>query len=318
VVDPVGTVVPDVSFTATNLNTRERLPGSLASIRFLGEALGRPYEVVVAEGPSDDGATEWLQNETGADPRLRVVRTAERNRGRGRREAFEASLGRTVVPFDTSLAYDPSYVPILARFLSLGTAKMLFSEICALPRSTVAAVGGWRDLKGGEDIDLYARVAARFGVLAYPTGLRTAQSASLGSYARQMRYVRGGRLARARRMYAVQRDQLIASHATVGDLMAFNRTKSLPGRVGRFGFFALAALGAKLSPIPPADLGRNNYLLWREALFESFLSMEWKTFTPTGDPPRLPLTADEFEFLSQKSEVYRTNREALAPYLVVK
>ena len=315
---PVATGPPELSFTATNLNTLDRLPASLASIRALGEALGGSFEIIVADGPSDDGASEWLRRESAADPRLRVIATPGRNRGRGRRTAFEASVGRTIVPFDTSLAYDSGYGTILARYLSVGGPRMLFSEICALPRAAVEGAGGWRDLIGGEDVDLYARVVTKAGVIAAPTGASASQSANLGSYARQMRYVRGGRLSRWRRMYRVQRDQIVASHATVGDLMAFNRRKPFLPRVARAGFFSVCALGAKFSPIPPVRLGKNNYLVVREGLFASLLAQDWRAILPAKSPPRLPLTDDEMTFLESRSELYRANREALAPYLVRK
>lgn len=311
-------VPPVVSFCATNLNTADRLPASLASVRALGDSLRVPYEIVVADGPSDDGAEAWLAEQSARDPTLRVVRQTERNRGRGRRLAFEASRGRWVVPFDTSLVYDPSYGPILARYFALGSPKMLFSEIVALPRDSVEAAGGWRDLIGGEDVDLYARVISRFGVIAYPTGLPSSQSAKLGSYARQMRYVRGGRVARFRRILAVQRDQVIGSHATVADLMAFNRGKTLGRRVALRAFFSLAATAAKLSAIRPAELGRNNYLLVREAILESFLSGDWHTVAGGGAPPKLPLTEEEVGFLALRSASYRERRDDLAVFVVAK
>jgi hypothetical protein len=311
----VAAVVPLLSFCATNLNTRDRLEPSLSSIAALGGAVEGSYEIVVAEGPSDDGATEWLAAESGRNPRLHVVRHSARNRGYGRRRAFEASHGRWIVPFDTSLLYGVEYGRILARFAGFGSSKMLFSEICALPRATVEAAGGWRDLVGGEDVDLYARVISQFGVLAYPTGAPTSQSATLDSYSRQMRYVRGGRFARVRRMYAVQRDQMIASHATIGDLMAFNRMKPLRARLARRAFFTLAAVGAGLSAIRPVDLGTNNYLLVREGLFASLLAGDWKPLAPGGPPPRLPLTDDEFAFLEARSHFYRKHAAELAPFL---
>jgi glycosyl transferase family 2 len=311
-------VAPVVSFCATNLNTVDRLPGSLASVRALGELVAHPFEIVVADGPSDDGASTWLERESTADRRIRVVRNPERNRGRGRRLAFEASRGRWIVPFDTSLVYEPTYGPILVRYFGSGSTKMLFSEIVALPRDAVEAVGGWRDLIGGEDIDLYARVMARFGAIAYPTGAPASQSANLGSYARQMRYVRGGRLARFRRIYAVQRDQIIGSHATVSDLMAFNGSKPFARRAALWVFFTVAAIGARLSTIPPAELGRNNYLLVREALFQSFLANDWKSVAGDGPPPKLPLTEDEFAFLSVRSPMFRESRDELSRFLVPK
>jgi glycosyl transferase family 2 len=318
----VATPVPDVpvlvSFCATNLNTVDRLPGAVASIHALGESLRLPFEIVIVDGPSDDGAPRWLASEATKDPRVRVLRQVEKNRGRGRRLAFEASRGRWIVPFDTSLIYDPSYGPILARYIALGSTKMLFSEIVALPRDTVEAVGGWRDLIGGEDVDLYARVISRFGVIAYPTGLPASQSANLGSYARQMRYVKGGRIARFRRIYAVQRDQVIGSHATVSDLMAFNLGKPLPRRLALRAFFLLAAAGARLSRIRPAELGRNNYLVVREGLFLSLLTGDWKAVSGDGALPKLPLTADELRFLSIRSPTYRESREELTRFLAPK
>jgi len=311
----VAAVVPVLSFCATNLNTRDRIEESLRSIAELGRSVDGSYEVVVAEGPSDDGASEWLAAESGRDPRLRIVRHRQRNRGLGRRLAFEASRGTWIVPFDTSLVYGTGYGRLLARFANFGSSKMLFTEICALPRTSVEAVGGWRDLVGGEDVDLYSRVIAKFGVVAYPTGAAGSQSATLGSYSRQMRYVRGGRLARVRRIYAVQRDQIIASHATVGDLMAFNRKKPLSARIARRAFFTFAAVGARFSAIRPVDLGTNNYLVVREGLFASLLAGDWKTLAP-GDPaPRLLLTDDEIAFLEVRSPFYRLHQEELAPFL---
>jgi glycosyltransferase involved in cell wall biosynthesis len=314
----VAEVAPVVSFCATNLNTLDRLPASLASIRAIGVSLRVPFEIVVADGPSEDGASQWLVDQATADARLKVVSQLERNRGRGRRLAFERSRGHWIVPFDTSLAYDPSYGPILARYFAIGSPKLLFSEIVALPRDSVEAAGGWRDLIGGEDVDLYARVIARFGVIAYPTGLPASQSAKLGSYARQMRYVRGGRYARFRRILAVQRDQIIGSHATVADLMAFNRGKPRTRRFALWSFFLLAALTARFSPIRPAELGRNNYLLVREALFESFLAGDWRAVAGGGPGPKLPLTEDERGFLSVRSSVYRDRRDDLAAFVVPK
>jgi glycosyltransferase involved in cell wall biosynthesis len=311
----VAAVVPLLSFCATNLNTRDRLEASLDSIAALGAAVEGSYEIVVAEGPSDDGASAWLATESGRNPRLRVVAHDRRNRGYGRRRAFEASRGRWIVPFDTSLVYGPEYGRLLARFVHFGSSKMLFTEICALSRATVEAVGGWRDLVGGEDVDLYSRVIAKFGVVAYPTGAPASQSATLGSYSRQMRYVQGGRLARARRIYQVQRDQVIASHSTVADLMAFNRKKPLAARIARRAFFTFAAVGARFSTLRPVELGTNNYLIVREGLFASLLAGDWRTLEPGGAPPRLLLTDDEFAFLEVRSPFYRTHHEELAPFL---
>jgi len=311
------TMVEDVrvSFCATNLNTVDRLPRSLASVAGLGNALGVPFEVVVADGPSHDGARVLLEERARSNPEFRLVAHSERNRGYGRRRAFEASSGTTIVPFDTSIEYNPSYAAILRSYLHLGTERMLFSEICALRRRTVVAVGGWRDLIGGEDIDLYARVVSQFGVIAYPMPLADSQSRSLPAFERQMRYVRGTFLARMRRIYAVQRDQLIGSNFRVRDLMGFNRRKPIGRRAALRAFFTLAAAGARLRPIRPFVLDRNNYLYFREALLDSILRGDWRALGAEGPPPRLLLTDDETVYLERASRRWSEYTHAEPPIL---
>ena len=187
----MAAVVPVLSFCATNLNTRDRLEASLASVAALGSTVDGSYEVVIAEGPSDDGATEWLTTESGGTRGSGSSATRPATAGTGggsptRRAGASGSCRSTRASCTGS-----STGHLLARFAAFGSTKMLFSEICALPRAAVDAAGGWRDLVGGEDVDLYARVISEAGVVAYPTGAPKSQSATLGSYARQMRYVRG-------------------------------------------------------------------------------------------------------------------------------
>ena len=314
--DGEGTV--EVSFCATNLNTVDRLPASLDSVAVLGRALGVAYEIVVADGPSADGARAFLEERARADPTLRVVPHGERNRGFGRQTAFRASRGRTIVPFDTSLVYLPAYAEVLRGYRALKTDRMLFSEICALSRASIEAVGGWRRLIGGEDVDLYARIAHRFGVVAYPTSARDSQSRSIGAYARQMRYVRGSRAARLRRIYAVQRDQIIGANYRVRDLMAFNRRKPFGRRLALRAFFTLAYLGSRGRPLKPFDFGRSNYLLFREAVLDSVVRSDYLTLRADRGPPCLLLTADEIEYLRVFSPSWPTYASADPPIVAVK
>ncbi len=304
-----------VSFCATNLNTLDRLPGSLDSIAALGRGLGESFEVVVADGPSHDGARALLESRVRSDPHLKLVVHSERNRGYGRRRAFEASRGSTIVPFDTSLYYDPIYADLLRSYLALETERMLFSEISALSRKSILTVGGWRDLIGGEDIDLYARVIRQFGLIAVPTGLVTSQSARLGSRARQLRYVRGSRLAQWRRLYAVQRDQIIGANYRVQDLMDFNASKPRGTRLALYGFFSLCALGARLRGIPPVRGPENNYLTFREAILRSMRAGEYRTLGWAGPEPRLLLTDDEMRYLSRVSPLWRELGEEVHRYV---
>ena len=294
-----------VSFCATNLNTVDRLPASLASIERLGQIIGVPYEVVVTDGPSDDGARKILEEKLLSDPRFRLVRQAERNRGRGRRLAFEVSSGTTIVPFDTSITYAPMYASLLARYLALRTDRMLFSEICALSRRSIEATGGWRDLIGGEDVDLYARVAERFGVLAYPTALPDSQSRRLRASERQWRYVRGGRLSRYWRVFEVQRDQIIGANIRVRDKMGINRRKSRLRRAGLWAFFVTAYVASRFRRLRPFLFSKNGYLLFRERLLASLLDREYRELGWDGPEPRLLLTDDEMVYLERASDRWK-------------
>lgn len=308
-----------LSFCATNLNTADKLAASIASVDALGNLIGRPYEIVVADGPSTDGATEKLAALAKTIPRFRHVRHAERNRGFGRRLAFEQSSGDIIVPFDTSIVYDPTLAELLRRYLNLGTGKMLFSEIVALPRSAILDAGSWRDLIGGEDIDLYARVVLRAGLIAYPLALPTSQSERLSSYQRQMRYIRASRMARLRRIYAVQRDQKIGLNATVHDLLLFNGRKPLLRRAALAVFFALTTIGGRFRGIPPVRLpGGNNYLIVRGAILRSLVAREFDAVGWPDHPARLLLTEDEIFYLSHASEESRRLLEAARPYVGVK
>jgi len=293
-----------VSFCATNLNTADRLVASLDSIDVLGRAVGVPYEVVVADGPSTDGARELLEDRQRQRADFRLVRHAERRRGAGRRLAFEASSGSVIAPFDTSITYAAAYGGLLRAYLQLRTDRMLFSEICALSRRSIEEVGGWRDLIGAEDIDLYGPLIERFGLIAWPVAFPESQSARMGAYARQMRYVQGSSVRRLLRMYATQRDQIIGGNYRVRDLMGLNAAKPATRRAALRVWFTLAAIGAGLRPIHPRKSGRNNYLILREAILGSLLRGEHKSLAWNGPLPRLLLTPDEIGYLRGASSIW--------------
>ncbi len=298
---------PEISFCATNLNTGGTLKESLASVDRLGHAIGRPYEIVVADGPSEPEIRHRLVEWQRAGAGRVLVTQDERNRGKGRRLAFEASRGRWIVPFDTSIVYAPLFGQILRAFLEAGDERFLFSEICALPRAAIVEAGGWRDLIGGEDVDLYAPIVARRGIVAYPTGDPGSQSANLSSYARQMRYAGRSRFRRVLRMLRTQRDQMIGANYRIADLMAFNRRKPGPFRGMAYAWFVTAWFLTAFRGIPRRTVpGRNNYLYLRE---QTLLSMERGDHRRLGGttavPARLPLTEDERTYLDLRSAIWR-------------
>lgn len=311
---------PTISFCATNLETRDTLARSLESIAEIGRAIKVPFEVVVADGPSGPEVRAILDAWSAAGPGRTVVRHDRRNRGYGRREAFEASSGEWIVPFDTSIVYGPILGQMLAHYYQCAGDRMLFSELCALHRPTVDAVGGWRDLIGGEDVDLYAPVVEKFGLIAYPIGDPGSQSRVLSSFTRQMRYAHGSRLRRLYRMFLTQRDQIIGANYRVADLMAFNRAKPLGVRAGARLWFTGASVAAALSPIPRRRVdSMNNYLYFRERTIESLRRRDFEALMwPGAPPPLLPLTADEMLYLSAKSAQWALAQHEIPSYFVEK
>ena len=301
-----------VSFCATNYETGETLSASLASIERIGELAGIPFEIVVADGPSGaDVRSELLAWEEAEPMGRKLILHERRNRGYGRRLAFEGSSGEYVVPFDTSIVYTPEiYGPLLRAYVALRTKRMLFSEVCGFERSTIEAVGGWRDLIGGEDVDVQAPVTRQFGMIAYPTGDPGSQSASLRAWERQSRYAGRRGLARLGRLFLTQRDQIIGANYHVRDLMDFNRTKAPLVRVAARAWFTAAKAAAALRGLRPRGNGSNNYLYVREETIRSMrdgdrAELGWSE----GPPVRLALTHDERSYLWLRSMLYRTVAE---------
>lgn len=298
---------PALSFCATNLETRDTLAGSLESIDVIGKGTGATFEVVVADGPSGPETRSILEDWSSAGQGRLLVRHDRRNRGYGRRKAFEASTGECIVPFDTSIVYGPWLAELIRRYVALSTDRLLFSELCALRRFTIMAVGGWRDLIGGEDVDLYAPVVERFGLIAYPTGDPGSQARVMSSFTRQMRYAQGSTVRKLYRMFCTQRDQIIGANYRVADLMAFNRSKRLALRAGARVWFTAASVAANLSRIPRRRVdGANNYLYLRERVITSMLAADFRELGwDGGPPPRLPLTPDEVGYLDAASALWR-------------
>jgi hypothetical protein len=113
-----------------------------------------------------------------------------------------------------------------------------------------------------------------------------------------MRYVRSGRIGRLRRIFAVQRDQLIGQNFRVHDLMLFNARKPLPRRLLLWGFFVLVAIAARFRGLMPVQLtGGNNYVIVRNAILQSLIDRDAARRLGWSQPVRLLLTEDELFYL---------------------
>ena len=163
---------PEISFAITNLNGARALERTLPRlVETVGESTFRErYELVVADAGSRDDSLAVLERFRRAHGNT-VVRSEPCSRGRGRQLAFELSRGTHVAVLDSDTYVRPYYGAFLRGYLGrtppAASAVLGYEEMdgrranmtCTVyPREVVAHVGGWRDLWGAEDIDLWVRL----------------------------------------------------------------------------------------------------------------------------------------------------------------
>jgi len=95
------TSAPTLSVVIPIHNEAAYLPGALTRLRAELDALGEPYEVILAENGSTDGTDRAAARLAADDPdRLRVLHLPEPNYGAAMRAGFRTAAGQWVVNFD--------------------------------------------------------------------------------------------------------------------------------------------------------------------------------------------------------------------------
>lgn len=74
------------------------------------ESVAGGFEIVIADGGSDDGTREILDRMSAGEPRLRIIDNPEQIVSTGLNAAIRAALGEIVVRMDTHTEYAPDYV----------------------------------------------------------------------------------------------------------------------------------------------------------------------------------------------------------------
>lgn len=124
------------------------------------DQLNNDFEVVVCDNNSGDGSKMVLEEYA---RKGRIKLTIEKSsRGRGRQIAFENSSGEYIISgVDTDDILRPSFKQFLEMYHTQHEGYMLSAgTVHIIPRRIVETVGGWRDLKWGEDVDFRKRVEA--------------------------------------------------------------------------------------------------------------------------------------------------------------
>jgi glycosyltransferase involved in cell wall biosynthesis len=106
---------PSISVIAPVRNERHTIGRLLAVVE--SQTL-RPAEVVVADGCSDDGTREWLEQAAATRPWLKVVDNPERIIPSGLNRAIAAASGEIVARMDAHALYAPDYLERLAEVLA--------------------------------------------------------------------------------------------------------------------------------------------------------------------------------------------------------
>jgi succinoglycan biosynthesis protein ExoA len=100
---------PVVSVIVPCRNERDHIEACVSSI-LRQEALNVEFEIVVADGMSDDGTREILQRLANEHPSLRLVDNAARIPSTGLNAAIRAARGRIIIRMDAHTEYAPDYV----------------------------------------------------------------------------------------------------------------------------------------------------------------------------------------------------------------
>lgn len=152
------------SICITCRNEINTIRASLVSIL---EQMDERFEVVVVDSQSTDGTLSVLQEYAKLGKIKLIVKKC--TRGKGRQIAFENSSGEYII---SGLDMDDIIAPKLNQFIDFYHGKcegMLLlatnslerssQNVMMAPRSLILQIGGWRNLKYGEDWDVWSRAA---------------------------------------------------------------------------------------------------------------------------------------------------------------
>ena len=132
--------------------------------------LNDSFEIVVCDNCSNDGSKEVLQ-EYAQKGRIKLV-VEKSSRGKGRQIAFENSTGKYIISgLDTDDKLKQDFIVFLNIYHRYYEGEMLSAgTIHVIPKKLVKEIGGWRDLKYGEDVDFHKRAksSGRQHELEYP------------------------------------------------------------------------------------------------------------------------------------------------------
>lgn len=102
-------ITPTVSIVIPCRNEQDYIGNALKSI-LAQEPPEGDFEVIVADGMSDDGTREVLTRLSAEDPRLRIIDNPNHSIPAGLNSAIKAAVGEIIIRMDAHTEYAPDYV----------------------------------------------------------------------------------------------------------------------------------------------------------------------------------------------------------------
>lgn len=156
----MGMTKPKYSILITNYNTMGVIEASLKSVLSQIEGDER-FEVIVVDNNSTDGSQEVLRK-FAREGKIKLF-SIPSSRGKGRQVAFENSSGEVLITnIDMDIIYKRGLKEALELYHQLEKEYpkfMLGAGGCSIiSRRLIEEVGGWHDLRRGEDTELSWRL----------------------------------------------------------------------------------------------------------------------------------------------------------------
>lgn len=283
----------------------------IKSIDNIGKELGFTYEIIVSGGKSYSSHSEDEHMMMRKYPDLSEVIVDEQTRGLGKNVAFENSAGKFIIMFDTGTVYGIEMADMIHNFILSGIKKMVFSPLVIIPRTIMNEVGRWRELREGDEIDLYSRVAISYGILAFPfSGSRKGKgSFSLPSPEISMDQATGI----LSKILSV-RDYITGCNYALSDIKSFLGTGNKRSIIKDWSLYGLAFLLSRISKIKPFRYDRNNYLIVLESILESLVLREYTRIDVADIPIRFKMSEVQISYLEKKSKLYTRIKDSMVLY----
>lgn len=132
---------PAVSAVIPVYNDREALLTAIPRSLEVLDALGEPFELIVAEDGSRDGSPGLVREFESGDSRVRLLHSDSRlGRGKALTRAFQAAKGSIVCYYDVDLATDMRHLATLISAIGKGYDISTGSRL--LPESRIERTGG--------------------------------------------------------------------------------------------------------------------------------------------------------------------------------